>query len=82
MCDLCAVVRGPRPLVVAPDDGSPWAHTYRVIAEGPEASAAHGRAYLERNGLVERVEALHREGVGLRREPRADGEDEEDGDHG
>lgn len=76
------VVRGPRPLHVDPDDGSAWAHTYRVIALGREANERWNRAYLERNGLGARVEELDRAGVGLRREPRADGDGEEDGDHG
>jgi len=75
VCDLCASARGPRPIDVPTDgSGGAWARTYAVIAEGREVNEAHGRAYLERNGLAGLVERLEREGVGLRREPRADGE--------
>lgn len=80
MCDLCADVRGPRPLSVPTDGtGGPWARTYAVIAEGRAVNEAHGRAYLERHGLTGLVERLERDGVGLRREPRADGEEFGDG---
>lgn len=80
MCDLCAAARGPRPIDVPTDGtGGAWARTYAVIAEGREVNEAHGREYLERNGLTARVEELERSGVGLRREPRADGEGGGDG---
>ena len=71
-------VRGPRPLCVDPDDGSAWARTYRVIALGRAVNEAWNRDYLERNGLTSRVEELDRAGVGLRREPRADQEGEDE----
>lgn len=69
--------RGPQPLRVERDDASGWARTYHVIAEGREANEAWNRAYLERYGLVELVERLDREGVGVRQEPRAEGGDDE-----
>lgn len=69
--------RGPGRLHVDAHDASGWARTYHVIAEGRAASEAWNRAYLERNGLVELVERLEREGVGVRREPRAEGGDDE-----
>lgn len=80
MCDLCSSARGPRPISVPTDGtGGWWARTYQVIAEGRAVNEAHGREYLERHGLTGLVERLERDGVGLRREPRADGEDNGDG---
>ena len=73
------VYRGPQPLRVDADDASGWARTYHVLREGRAASVEWNRSYLERNNLVELVERLDREGVGVRREPRADGEDGDDG---
>lgn len=70
--------RGPQPLHVDPADTSGWARTYHVIGEGRAASEEWNRSYLKRNGLVELVERLDREGVGVRREPRADGEETDD----
>lgn len=75
---MTASYRGPQPLHVDPRDASLWARTYRVLQEGPAAALAHERAWLARWGLVERVAQLERDGVGLRREPRADGEVEDD----
>lgn len=71
--------RGPQPLHVDPNDASPWARTYQILREGPESARAHERAWLEQWGLVERVAQLARDGVGLRREPRAEGEEDVDG---
>ena len=76
---IAETYRGPQPLQVDPDDESGWARTYRVLREGREENERWNREYLERNGLVELVERLEREGIGLRREPRADGEDNDDG---
>lgn len=69
--------RGPQPLHVDPRDASPWARTYQILREGRGAALEHERAWLERWGLVERVAQLERDGVGLRREPRAEGEEED-----
>lgn len=71
-------VRGPRPVHVDSDDESAWARTYRVIALGRAENERWNRDYLQRNGLVSRVEELDRAGVGLRREPRADQESEDE----
>lgn len=80
MCDLCAVAKGPRPVDV-PADGSGgfWARSYELLAAGREETDEWNRHYLERNNLGRLVERLEAEGVGLRREPRADGEDYGDG---
>jgi hypothetical protein len=53
-----------------------WARTYHVIAEVAGQQAVN-RAYLERHGLVELVERLDREGVGVRQGPQAEGGDDE-----
>lgn len=66
--------RGPQPLHVDPADTSGWARTYHVIGEGRAALETWNRAYLERNGLVELVERLDREGVGVRTERKTDDE--------